>query len=101
MFDIEDGIQDVINPAQTSQLKQSARLKLFSELQNNAFRITNYQFGIRINSCRTKEFQHDLKFLAETSKIIRWKYIVVPKINSKDEIEHYFKTFHENNISFT
>ncbi len=101
VFDVEDGVQDVINPSNTQQLKQIARQKLFSEIQNNAFQLNNNQFGIRINSLCTNEFKHDLKFLIEASKMIHWRCIVVPKINSKDEINHYFKTFHENNISFT
>jgi citrate lyase beta subunit len=100
IYDLEDGVQDVMNPDNNSLLKETARLNLLGYLKKNAAKNKQIKVGFRINTLSGEEFKHDLEFLSEINKYCNIQYLLLPKINSKREIKEYKNYFSDCSISF-
>jgi citrate lyase beta subunit len=100
VFDLEDGVQDVIHPERTQHLKEVARTNVLALFQNPGFEKMLPKTGFRINSIHGKEFEHDLKCLRSVQEFVRLSYVVIPKLNSREELDDYIAVFSENNLSF-
>jgi citrate lyase beta subunit len=84
LLDIEDSIQDVQNPDQTSILKQTARND-FEEIINL---LPDKKFSLRINPIRGSEFQHDIYWLDKFSDKI--ETVFIPKVESSNDISAFY-----------
>ena len=100
VFDLEDGLQNVFDIKQSKNLKEETRNLLFNAL-NDRNKKTISEYGIRINALSSVEFYNDLKFLRGLNKNVKWKYVVVPKINSQNDVVNCMNAFSENDIKFT
>lgn len=100
VFDLEDGVQSVIEPQLTTVLKKKVRNNIATFLNQYTERNYSSSAGIRINSFSSSAFKEDVLFLKSISTKVKWKNIFLPKINSHKEIISYINTFHENNIAF-
>lgn len=92
VIDLEDSIMDPDCENKTRLLKKKARNNLRQLFVNKP----NIEVGIRINSTETDK---DIALLEELCNI-QWKYIVLPKIESFDQIMGYMASlkpihFHE------
>jgi len=96
--DLEDSIQDVMRPEYSSQLKRAARLYSLSIF--NQQKQQDYTIGFRVNSIHGNEFKEDLRFLSRASECISIDSIVVPKIDSRKDINEYFRALDEYGIEF-
>ena len=85
VFDLEDGLQNVFDIKQSENLKEETRNLLFNAI-NDRNEKTISEYGIRINALSSAEFYNDLKFLRGLNKNVKWKYVVVPKINSQNDV---------------
>lgn len=85
IFDLEDSIQDVLSPDKNEKLKEKYRKILTKLLVNNQEIYQNSKIGIRINGIHSAEFKKDIQLLTEL-KIVNWETIILPKIESRQEI---------------
>ncbi|MBS1516299.1 MAG: hypothetical protein JSS63_14800 [Bacteroidetes bacterium] len=96
-LDLEDSIQDLRHPLNNSSLKNSARnfiRKIFSGL-----RPLNVNFGIRINSYHSKEFILDIKLLSESFLKEKIKSILIPKVESVEEVELIINSLEKTGVN--
>lgn len=88
-FDLEDSVQDIFLPEYNSALKQKARAKI-----KEIFQLKNFPgigSGIRLNSFPTNEINSDLEFLSELKELTHINSILLPKTESREEVESLLK----------
>ncbi|MEP7145614.1 MAG: aldolase/citrate lyase family protein [bacterium] len=96
-LDLEDSIQDIFNPQNTSGLKELHRK--FIRCQNfQGDTLQNVKFGIRINSSFTKEITLDLDLLRELKNKINFNSIFLSKTETPDDIIKLEKKLNEQQI---
>ncbi|HZV69439.1 MAG TPA: aldolase/citrate lyase family protein [Saprospiraceae bacterium] len=82
-FDLEDSIQDSIQPANTPFLKSSHRNILKSILEKIRIHSVPVKIGVRINGVDTTEYLQDIEALSESGHI---STIFLPKANNADQV---------------
>ncbi|MBL4755547.1 MAG: hypothetical protein JKY52_18375, partial [Flavobacteriales bacterium] len=86
-LDLEDGIQDILNPALTTGLKEQAR-KDFAEIIHQ---LPHKKISLRINAIRSNEFQKDLALLHQYADHI--ESIIIPKTETSEDLAIFCKAF--------
>ena len=86
LLDLEDSIQDVIDPDATIYLKEQARIDLLKICSS----LPNQQFDIRINKANTTARADDELLLRGISNI---SSIFIPKVESAAELEEFSERF--------
>lgn len=99
LIDVEDALQNVIQPEVTPGLKEVGRRNVIKCLSENSSFIKQ-KVGIRINSFSTSEFQKDLDMLKELRSYIKWHYLVIPKLNTCSELYNYRAVFKANGVLY-
>ena len=79
VLDLEDAIQDPLEPERTPTLKAAARARIREFCLSRP--TTHGGLSIRINPLGTRELERDLALLRELSSGVRWERIVVPKVD--------------------
>lgn len=87
LLDLEDSIQDTLNPENTPALKQQARLDLLQILS----RLPDHCFDVRINALNSLEFTHDKILLRTIFKKIN--SVFIPKVESAETLESFAADF--------
>ena len=100
VFDLEDGVQNILEPQFTAIVKKEVRNNIVNLLNQYVEHNASCIAGIRINAFTSPAFKEDILFLKSLRSRIKWKNIFLPKINSHEEILSYVNTFTENNIAF-
>lgn len=88
VLDLEDSVQDTLNPENTTKLKKDARdsvIVLLDELFKKNIEIENCIY-IRINSFESGELEEDIKIVKNILKDIKNIGLFVPMINSIEDI---------------
>ena len=98
IIDLEDALKNVLFPSQTANLKQAGRRNVLRVFQTT--KVENQNIGIRINALNSEEFEKDILFLAQIKKSFFWKYIVVPKVESQQDILYYKGVLARQEISY-
>lgn len=96
-FDLEDSVQDLFLPENNSALKQIARAKI-----KEIFQLKNFPgigSGIRLNSFHSNEINSDLEFLSELKELTHIKSILLPKTESREEVESLLKALDKFEIT--
>jgi citrate lyase beta subunit len=82
-FDLEDSIQDCLNPSNTAALKAEYRTYFRTMLQSSNVEFGQSKAAIRINAVGSPDYFLDLAILAGIRKV---DSIFVPKVESRKEI---------------
>ncbi len=96
-FDLEDSIQDVLEPNRNSALKIAYRKSLQSILNSCTTDNISLKIGVRINSDNDNEQALDLKMLNNLQII---HTILLPKTQSAEQIIDLMDKLKINNISY-
>ena len=88
---LDKDVNDIFNPKKINISKKLGRNNILSILTSMDF--SNNNLGIRINSNKSIEFDKDIELLKLIKDKIKWKYIVIPKIESKSDLENISSIF--------
>jgi len=99
LFDLEDSIQDSFDITKSLKLKKKYRTILKEILIKNNEINLNYKIGIRINVLTSEEFSKDIKLLASL-KSVNWETIIIPKIETRKDIEFIIAILEEKEIKY-
>ena len=99
-FDLEDSIQDIRNPANTSILKQKSRESLCFIFQTYCDKLSNLNIAIRINPIHSVEFIYDIDALAKSHAFLNKLSLFLPKTESADDVLAFQDVLNSNNIQY-
>lgn len=100
VFDVEDGVQNVLEPQHSVFIKREVRNNITNFLNSYSENDSPVKYGIRVNALSSSAFDEDIALLKNMSPKVKWKTIFLPKINCHEEILTYLNAFNENNIAF-
>ena len=86
IVDLEDGIQDTLNPENTPNLKVIAREGLRLLVDQGTEYFQTKKIGIRINAVNTPEYAFDIDAIANIASKIVWDAIWLPMVDSPEMI---------------
>lgn len=98
LFDLEDSIQDIQDSSKTPALREYYRNILYKLLIENHITFPQ-KSGLRINSLSTTEFNEDIQLLKKLNNY-HLNMILLPKVNSSKDIEHFLDIAEKNDIKF-
>ena len=87
LLDLEDGIQDIIDPDRTPGLKSRSREDAAMILETNP----GIRFDLRINAPGSSEYKKDIEFVKSCSH--KPNSIFLPKVEKIDELESVIHDF--------
>ncbi|HBX49469.1 MAG: hypothetical protein A2275_16675 [Bacteroidetes bacterium RIFOXYA12_FULL_35_11] len=99
-FDFEDSIQDILNPINTPSLKTKYRKLSETIIENNHKFISDFAIGIRINPNDSIEQRNDINCILNLSKHTKIKSILLPKTETREDIENLKKLLNEKQIKY-
>ena len=86
ILDLEDSVQDTLNPEITPLLKESARegFRFLAEKHHRLF--SSKRIGVRINGINTDDYRLDIKEISYISKYVSLDAIWLPMVLDSDTI---------------
>ena len=88
VFDLEDGVQDPMNPINNASLKAEARETIFNIINTHKSFLNGKLVGIRLNSIDSIYFSEDIELLCKIRSHITWDSVFLPKIESIEHIDN-------------
>lgn len=87
VLDLEDGLQNVLTPADTPAIKAQARLHARAFFEEYPALVSGLNIGFRINARLTDEFDADIETLRNISQVSPLDSVVLTKVASGDDFE--------------
>lgn len=87
VLDLEDSLMAPFDIESTRNKRENGRNKL-QELRTLLENLT--YVGLRINQCESEDFLKDIACLKKLKKV-KWNFFILPKIETKKNIESYFE----------
>ena len=86
IVDLEDSVQDTLNPENTPNLKAVAREGLRLLVDEGAEYFQTKKIGVRINAMNTPEYAFDIEAVCDITSRIAWDAIWLPMVDSPEMI---------------
>jgi citrate lyase beta subunit len=99
-FDLEDSIQDILHPANTSSRKHKSRVSLNYLFRSNIDKMKDLNIAIRLNPLYSVEFQKDMAAIAKLDMNPNNLTLLLPKTESSNDISFLLEVLNNKHISF-
>lgn len=100
ILDLEDALWDVLDERRTAALKARGRQDLIALATDHPSLFRDQRVGVRLNRLTSPESTLDVEALAAVSRIVTFEAVVVPKVESADEIAEWADRLRSHGIRY-